>query len=731
MNWTGGRLSRHSRRINSLTNRQKQHFAKGQSYRNGAKENSPHIRLILGHVIEDRRQPSVLNNKRGVNIRSNSQTVKYQDGRAAMEGDSLGQQTPGNKSTTSKIKIEHSSTPDDLYDATPPPRDGKRKREASVISFERGDVVKEDSVSEKRRRILQRSDWVGSSIQQPVQLAFSYPEHGGDIGRRRRITDGHRARFTSNQTFTASPFTKRQRVISPQNPITYRYQHPNTKPEVRISIGGRVVPPDISSSTVPSRHHGYSGRTRVQTLSQRASSDVMLLDNDTLASRSNSFYKRTNSHDGNLVLSSGYRERLNQDRSEFEEGNLIPELQSDDYSLNRSTTISQGHQEQHSQAISRAETSIFGVFTSSSVTVYHPKPQSSKVSVLLRSSSSDIANNTTAQVSPTKPVVPPSQALDNDIWETWITEPCDRKTVVSSAESIDSQHVVRPISINPGGSAIPLGLQKVDHKPSGYSFSGASSANIAADSYTNTYFIPHSKPPAGRNAIYRNSNISQNGQTIQVGFERMSRLNDTLSSEQLPSTAVRQANMDDLWRKFVFGEGSDYDGHYDVEAKHNEESHQMGNNYSSPTTDRECPDLPSDFRHSTKSLQSTSPELHSRRIRFKNIPTATTMGNIESHSSSRQSATVFQNFSSTQSARATYAASGTSVPSSSMPNKAWSSMTPFEPQTMINKSPPRKPHSDIVGTSSGNPSTQLRAASLHAAHRSFSSLIPNSANDSR
>ena len=138
------------------------------------------------------------------------------------------------------------------------------EREESVATSEEESFVEqqEESASAKRWKILMRGDWVGVNILKPPQITFSTPRRDENIGRRRRLTDSHRARYSSRQRHIDSPaFTTKN---GPLLIHSSEGRSPRVRPksnDVRISIGSRVVPPGVSSSSAPKeKHRGSTNR---------------------------------------------------------------------------------------------------------------------------------------------------------------------------------------------------------------------------------------------------------------------------------------------------------------------------------------------------------------------------------------------------------------------------------------------------------------------------------------
>jgi hypothetical protein len=532
MNWIGGRLSRHSRTgaAGSISARQKQHFVKVQ-----ANLRSAHHQASINTL---------------------PRTIEPQHSRHNRH----------------LLKVKKEQTPDDdLYDATPPPRDSKRKREPSAIPSESETVANDEgSVSEKRRRLLRKGDWVGMMIQQPPELQFTYPKHGQDVGRRRKITDGHQARYASKQNLIVSPFTRRVRHLSSHVPVTYGRQRVQGRSDVRISIGGKVVPPGISSSSAPSKRRSS---THIPRHSQGASSDVMLLDNDGVGtpSESHNFIREpveevSEKHEARNDLSSGcLEEKLDQDEHEMNTSadtrSQIPESDS-----KRPKHSKRGRTDNDSMAPNPIESPIFEVFSSSSTSIHHPMPRSSKVSILLRSGSSEIAESTVAQVGNIKPVVPSSQVLDNEIWETWMAPLDDGKGHSSTGSFRNPEIEEEGGSISPGVSVAPFVFR--GDQPRVSRSSPAASSQDLADSASDLDRSPGrvSSPQAGltEDIMEEDQLYSQERPGREVERGAIKSTMDTPETVEARAScefktpskkSAKEPDLDEIWRKFVFGSG--------------------------------------------------------------------------------------------------------------------------------------------------------------------------------
>lgn len=346
------------------------------------------------------------------------------------------------------------------------------------------DEGEEDTLSEKRRMILRRGDWVGVNIQRPLQLAFASPRKEENIGRRRNIRDGHRAQYSSNKLHITSPFPTRRRVLANQSSSQEGPQHrrpPRT--DVRISIGGKVVPPGVSSSSAGRRVASRS--TTVCRRSLTASSDVMLLDTKASVKHVSPRMACSNLAAHKKHPARGHQSE-NPDRNpadaslghEMEHGNHIPyeaEAVRNRWRAEASEAISElqkkdqgiasydGNFEPYSVSYITGKSPTSNnktippgrlIFSLSTASLHQPAPRRLKVSSLLRSSSSDIAESTMAQVGKDKPIVPSSQVLENEIWETWIA-PEQKYDHSSDDPNLNDLEKAQRVSISPGVSTYP------------------------------------------------------------------------------------------------------------------------------------------------------------------------------------------------------------------------------------------------------------------------------------
>lgn len=617
MNWTGGRLSRHSNEKGALRARQKQHFARVQAnLRSGTKKQSPLKFSLFGKVTEetaDRTRPSssCYLSQHG---NEGSQTVlPHQnspcDTHVALYDDphTLSQKPQGNcLNRVPLIKRGSSSIPDDdLYSATPRPLGGKRKHELSSVPSGKRVMLdqREAPESERRQRILRRGDWVGVSLQRPLQLAFASPNHVDLVGRRRKVTDGHRAQYNYKmQSLIGSPFTKPNLVHSQgsldgQGPEMAHLG----EVDVRISIGGRVVHPGISSSSGRSTNQQPSDRNHLCEPSQRTSSDVMLLDNEDIAGRKLRAREAGMYSEKQRLIIHGNQSNL-YDEEQRQHCQILPadletgEYQSSCYgfphrSYNGSRfqdvgrdleygspdeyyTSARGHDHgRHSKGFKIEGVKIGEPIVSSSTTsLRHPKPRSSKTSLLLRSDSLEIAQSTVAQVGILQPIVPSSQAVDNQIWESWVGSLLDEQSQLRS-DVLHEQTSTQPMSISPGVSNVNNARhakKRISLEFSNQQFSTVSALGRSSKSGSDELALTSPQPLSVGHAEYYNresfcpkADAEGKGCLLVTHAEAA----DDALEERFPQPVVRdedqpaekpeESDLDRIWQKFVLGSTDD------------------------------------------------------------------------------------------------------------------------------------------------------------------------------
>jgi hypothetical protein len=474
MNWTGGRLQRHSgkwSKNSALTSRQKEHFAKVQTkLRSSSHKNSPTKWSIFDRIQLDPlgKQDSHNHNNSRRNVEKVSNPTEGELRRVqssrSQRSDEERRSTSRQTRTRSGQKSERcpsvatihgrSISDDDLYNATPPPQRVKHEHARSgkpPLSTGSGPSKRvppepaDDSMDVKRRRLLLKVDWIGLSARRPPPLKFVPTRHDEEIGRRRKLTDGHRARYARQQAVISSPFVTRRA----QNMET-RYEGA-LRNDVRISIGDRVVPPDHSSSFQSTQYISSTPRSLLARKRQTLSPDEMLLDNDSLIRDrdnidSDKFLRAfeaasfQNAKDRGFANHNGvyYDAKPRVIRGE----NVTQHTKPTRYTPNRNTTSD----EPESVASSFSRTAVRSVCDAG---VKQPIPRRHHKHPVLHLSSPQGNSSVMARVGQPRPVVPEDQLLDNEAWKSWIAPLA--KTPTHSERNL----LGLDASISPGVSAVP------------------------------------------------------------------------------------------------------------------------------------------------------------------------------------------------------------------------------------------------------------------------------------
>jgi hypothetical protein len=414
MNWTGGRLQRHSKAGNSLKHKQEQHFAKVKKnlLSGGRKSTSkqPNLdRMRQLHEVQRDSGSDALEARGGFSLEGNNDTNLRNDSQLSRENLRRQSDMSAHRNrTTQHPQVFPRVTDEDIYSATPQSRSLKRERNSHSPEVDRKNEtpLEEESLSEKRRNILRKGDWASIGFQRPPQLEYTAPKSHEKVGRRRKITDGYRAQYSGNKRPRVLPPASRMQQLLPlpSDILKEEKSRRSGRSDVRISIGGKVVPPGISSSSVPSKGVDRSSARPLSHRTLSKSSDIMLLDCQRSHSQNNSFHSRS-----------------------------VASQQSAEVQETKRPT-----------------------FSSSSASLRHPIPQSSKVSSLLRSASSNIDESLIAYVGRPRPIVPSSQMPDNEVWKTWMESLLPFENGVDSQDSSygDLARTYQS-TISPGISAAP------------------------------------------------------------------------------------------------------------------------------------------------------------------------------------------------------------------------------------------------------------------------------------
>ncbi|KAI6716510.1 hypothetical protein JHW43_000941 [Diplocarpon mali] len=563
MNWTGGRLQRHSTAKSSAAQRQKRYFAKVQ-------QNLPEI------IVSDSKDKVAFLMRR-------VQAAKWV-----------------------KLTQEEPATP---------PRMLKRNHEGSQLLTEKSKEQNEESLSDKKRRILRKGDWLGITIQRPLKLAFASPRDEQRIGKRRKVSKDHEAKIIPAQSRIMSPFAARIRHNSKLRADSQQFERTGPlAPDVRISIGGRAVQPGVSSSTRPRRKMtpsivGQSSRVP-------SSSDIMLLDHESVrgyqAGRefNASLSRIPRGPSLNLHILEQASENSGISGKGYLSADVSLEMPDDqrwagvtEESLRMLQSNFQGHQRQlvqeavaHPLASPKADFrqdlvpgEVF--FSSSSASLHHPEPRSSQRSILLRSNSLEAISSNIAQIGMANRIFPSSQALQSEIWRTWIATEDDSEDARTNTNSYE---------LPPGNGWISPGISVRPPRKSSQQLPAEDRSSSKLEE-SDTEEVVDLKQGTDLQQCYENSSTSEQednhsirseqsrygGTTSQLGqlrednYEPPERQATDIEvvSTPLPAenrimsppfaktakinTAVPLAGKEriedpsDVWRKFVFGSSSD------------------------------------------------------------------------------------------------------------------------------------------------------------------------------
>ncbi|KAI0972214.1 hypothetical protein F4678DRAFT_54199 [Xylaria arbuscula] len=202
MNWTEGSLARHSRtrqQRNALIARQKQHFAKARS---GLLSTRPKPGSVSISFLQSQ----------------SSSASPRRSAASSSYGDRLSTPPRSRELPPKRLKYEHNDAHEDL-----------------VANFDR------------RKRLLQKPDWAGLKLQQPLEISFP-----GQIYATKRWARAacHRERAPSEPREYATVYEDR------------RYEH-RKRSSMRIQIGDQEIQPSIETGSQPStkRHSQHSQRS--------------------------------------------------------------------------------------------------------------------------------------------------------------------------------------------------------------------------------------------------------------------------------------------------------------------------------------------------------------------------------------------------------------------------------------------------------------------------------------
>ncbi|MCJ1368426.1 hypothetical protein MMC16_007569 [Acarospora aff. strigata] len=280
MNWTGGRLQRHSRNSagKSLTNIQKQHFAKVRTrLQNGPKAPSPpDISLQHASLDQYERRSRQGYDDRGKHPKR-QRTLSESTATSALVNrlNSIKtRQISHDQGTTSKLRHdEKRSSVADVGDFTRPAHgfstrhtptnrpellargsqndhfvasdEGKlssephgRMRESFSTTLAGNNTWKltqQGSLEDKRQSLLRQGDWVGTALTRPLKMSFPASNDKNRIGRRRKLSEQDRIRQAARPRQIYQPLRKEMLL-----PSRREWEDSGGREDISIRIGGQI-----------------------------------------------------------------------------------------------------------------------------------------------------------------------------------------------------------------------------------------------------------------------------------------------------------------------------------------------------------------------------------------------------------------------------------------------------------------------------------------------------------
>ncbi|OBT64433.1 hypothetical protein VE03_05779 [Pseudogymnoascus sp. 23342-1-I1] len=430
MNWTGGRLSRHSRRADSsTTSKQKQHFAKMRShFMSGSVKKGPakppsfdmaapqppdELSVGNGTIRTKPQQPLAplsreLHSYHGL-YGENKYSGRVENSRHERPG------YPGLRDMPQRSIRSYETKPEPI--STIEPVDG---------GYEIQDDM--EAIRRKRFRILREGDWLGLSIQRPLQLKYMESESRDAIGKRRKLNPGNEAQYSRVQDKIASPFAPNRHIpreeIFPKpdhnQPQIMQYrQTPDAKGSVRIFIDGRERHVRESSGSVVNRPHP-------EYVQSPLSSDVMLLDLEVGGSRQRPLDQLSSE----IVNGTKYIPKTVDDGRQGSEEKSISSFGDYPSSGPLIHQIIAPNRNIYAPSLQQRSSPIFAMgstktnWPGASPVIYQPTPKSSTTSQLLRSYSSTFEDSIAATAG-RKDTVTASVAQDEEMWRSWLVTESD------------------------------------------------------------------------------------------------------------------------------------------------------------------------------------------------------------------------------------------------------------------------------------------------------------------
>lgn len=285
-----------------------------------------------------------------------------------------------------------------------------------------------EAIRRKRFRILREGDWLGLSIQRPLQLKYMESESRDAIGKRRKLNPGYEAQYSRIQDKIASPFAPNRHIPSREmflkpgqrEPQTMQYgQTPGGKGSVRIFIDGRERYVRESSCSALNRPHP-------EYVQSPLSSDVMLLDLEVGGSRQ----RRPHQLSSDIGNGSGYIPKPVEDGRQGSDEKSISSFGDYPSSGPLIHQTIEPNRNIYAPSLQQQSSPIFAMdntkanWPGASPVIYQPTPKSSRSSQLLRSHSSAFEGSIAATAG-RKDTVTASVAQDEEMWRSWLVTESD------------------------------------------------------------------------------------------------------------------------------------------------------------------------------------------------------------------------------------------------------------------------------------------------------------------
>lgn len=422
-----------------------------------------------------------------------------------------------------------------------------------------GDYEEQDdmeAIRRKRFRILREGDWLGLSIQRPLQLKYMESESRDAIGKRRKLDSGYGAQYSRVQDKITSPFAPNRHIPSGEifakpgqnQPQLMQYgQTPGAKGSVRIFIDGRERHVRESSGSVINQPHP-------EYVQSSASSDVMLLDLEGAGSRPRLPHQLSS----DMVNGSGcFPEPVSHGRQGSEEKSISS---TGDYSSSgpRIHQIRRPNRNIYAPSLQQQNSPIVAIdrtktnWPGASPVMYHPTPKSSTTSRILRSNSS-ILEGSVAATAGRKGTVTASVAQDEEMWRSWLL-----------AESDEEQSPVWPVDdesdqLAPDGLSTSWDTTQSRSPELSYTDPSARDDGSGHERKLIPSIPNHTSSVTGSpdDKNPRNYNINPNLRTVKASKPRGPATDDIQLLSVSQERKSKEGNRDSAWETFVLAGSSE------------------------------------------------------------------------------------------------------------------------------------------------------------------------------